>query len=350
MAVVLVVCAAAIAGIGFGWRAYRVVTRLAETARRTRRHAEQGDAQAQVDLAHMYYYGIGVPKSYAEAAEWERKAANQGNAKGQYHLGYLYYYGRGVPLDRATALEWERKAADQGLADAQASIGSRYQSGDGVPKDYAEALRWYGKAADQGEAAAEDGLGTQYEQGEGVPKDFAEAARWYRKAADQGYAYAEYNLGKLYYYGSGVPQDRVEANRWFAKAAAQGNDEANRVLSLRLKPLNKLNLALDFLVGAWLTFNFVSFNYLVPHKSLRDVRQRVTTSTGLLWLFYGGLSWYGFAHHKIRSLSLYPNTFTWLRQGLGAAAIAALVYTMWFTSRQSETEENAGSGEAQQQS
>jgi hypothetical protein len=337
----IVLCAAVIAGIGFSWRAYRAKAKLAEAARLTRQRAEQGDAQAEADLSRMYYYGRGVPQSYAEAADWSRKAADQGNAKAQYELGYIYAHGLGVTRNYEVALQWYRKAADRGSAKAQCNIGAFYYYGNGVPQDYDEAVRWYRKAAEQGQADGQEGLGFIYEHGKGAPQDLAEAARWYRKAADQGNAAAEYNLGRLYYYGHGVPQDRDEAYRWFSKAAAQGDEDADRTLSVPLTPLRKFNLVTQLLLGAWLTLNFVSFNYLVPHKSLRDFRQRVITATGVLWLIYGGLSWYGYVHHKIRGIKLYPNGFTVVRVELQAVAIAALVYTCWLRIRESEKEERA---------
>ncbi len=40
--------------------------------------AEQGDAQAQLNLGVCYWNGNGVAKDYAEAVKWFRKAAEQG--------------------------------------------------------------------------------------------------------------------------------------------------------------------------------------------------------------------------------------------------------------------------------
>ena len=52
-----------------------------------RAKAEAGDAEAQVKLGDMYYFGRGVPKDYTQAVSWYRKAAQQGYAKAQYNLG-----------------------------------------------------------------------------------------------------------------------------------------------------------------------------------------------------------------------------------------------------------------------
>ena len=49
-----------------------------------RQRAEQGFADAQASLGHMYENGQGVPQDDAEAVEWFRKAAEQGVAGAQY--------------------------------------------------------------------------------------------------------------------------------------------------------------------------------------------------------------------------------------------------------------------------
>jgi Sel1 repeat len=332
---ILVACVAVIAGIGFGWRAHRAKMKLAEAARVCRLRAEQGDAQAEYDLGKLYYYGKGVPQSYAEAAEWERKGADHGNAAAQAHLGYLYLNGQGVPQDYALALLWIRKAADQGYVGAEDDVGYMYYHGEGVTQDYVEAMRWYREAAAQGNRPAQFALGIFYELGVGTPQDYAEAARWYRKAADQGEAHAEDNLGNLYFYGKGVPQDRAEAYRWFHKAADQGDDYGNRSLSQGQTSLGKFNRVAELLVGLWLSLNFLSFNYLVPNKSLRYPKQRIITVAGVLWIAYAGLSWYGYSHHKIRYLTIYPNAFTLLRLLLLVIAIGFLIYVVRLWSKES---------------
>src|SRR5436309_3203198 len=55
--------------------------------------ADQGNAEAQYNLAIMYFTGQGVPKDYAEAAKWFRLAAEQGHAGAQYALGVMFNLG-----------------------------------------------------------------------------------------------------------------------------------------------------------------------------------------------------------------------------------------------------------------
>lgn len=214
--------------------------RLVKDATAYRVRAEQGDAQSQLRLGSMYYYGKGVSKDYSEAARWYRKSAEQGNPKAEY------------------------------------SLGDMYREGKGVPQDYAEAARWCRKAAEQGEAMAQDGLGFMYYRGEGVQQDYAEAARWYRKSAEQGYPNGRYDLGYMYSNGYGVPKDPVEANRLFHEAAAQGNERARQVIAgnkVRVPATSKILLPLKFLASLYFGVAFL--------KSGKRHRTREQTVTGV---------------------------------------------------------------------
>jgi TPR repeat protein len=108
--------------------------------------ANQGDAQGQYFLGHMYAEGLGVPQDYARAAFWFGESASQEYSYGQFSLGYLYEHGWGVPKDHSNALKWYGLAADQGLAMAHNNIGLMYEEGHGVRRDYAQAHMRYSLA------------------------------------------------------------------------------------------------------------------------------------------------------------------------------------------------------------
>ena len=61
-----------------------------------KRKAEQGESQAQVDLATKYYMGKGVPQDFDEAVKWYLKAAERGNPDAQIRFGFMYGKGLGV--------------------------------------------------------------------------------------------------------------------------------------------------------------------------------------------------------------------------------------------------------------
>jgi TPR repeat protein len=104
--------------------------------------AEQGDVSAQMDVAHAYQYGKGVPQDSAEAAIWYEKAAAKGNARAQVHLGDAHYKGDGVFKSYAFAAIYYRKAAEQGDRQAQEELGIMYSIGRGVRKDRVESCFW----------------------------------------------------------------------------------------------------------------------------------------------------------------------------------------------------------------
>jgi TPR repeat protein len=298
--------------------------RLVQEATVARINAEHGDAAAALSLAHMNYYGQGVPQNYAEAARWYRSAADLGNAKSQFSLGYIYYYGQGVPQDYSEAVRRFRIAAEQG--DVQAQVRARVflavtsYYGQGTPQNYVEAIRWYRMAADQGNWLAQSGLGSMYFYGQGVPHDYVEATVWYRKAADQGYAKAQYDLGTMYYSGLRVPQDRAEANRWFHKAAAQNNKDAKRALSVGLQTWGKLSVLGELAGGVALLTVFLQ------QGRSRWGREAALPFIGTFSVFTAIVSWYGYTHDLIWRRTSGVNAFTLFHWLLDAVLVCLLVY------------------------
>jgi hypothetical protein len=78
--------------------------------------ANQGHADAQFNLALLYYHGVGTPQDTRYAIYWFTKAAKQGHVQAQYKLGKLYHYGYGeeVRQESKQAVYWLTKAAELG--------------------------------------------------------------------------------------------------------------------------------------------------------------------------------------------------------------------------------------------
>ena len=127
----------------------------AEEARRYRRAADDGQADAQFNLALCLKRGEGVAKDEAAAAVWFRKAADQGGALAQTNLGFAYYLGEGLDADPAQAVTWWHRAAAQGESTAQHNLGCCYAEGVGAPLDLANALDFFTQAAAQGHPGAQ---------------------------------------------------------------------------------------------------------------------------------------------------------------------------------------------------
>lgn len=153
--------------------------------------AKQGNADAQDELAGMYYYGQLVKRDYNEAFRLFQQAAKQGNASAQNSIGFMYYHGTGVKQDYKEALRWYKKAAKNGNSNAKFYLGKMYQSGIGVKQDYKEAFDWYQQAAQQGSGDAQLQLGNMYYYGKGVVKSREEALRWYQQAAEKDISFSK---------------------------------------------------------------------------------------------------------------------------------------------------------------
>ncbi len=133
----------------------------------------------------------GVPQDYAQGVQWYRKAAEQGYANAQLNLGLSYDKGQGVQQNDAKAFAWYRKAAEQGVAQAQYNLGLMYYNGEGVPQNDALAFKWTRKAAEQGYAQAQNNLGVMYGDGQGVPhQNNKQAYAWFSVASANGYGNA----------------------------------------------------------------------------------------------------------------------------------------------------------------
>ena len=110
-----------------------------------------------------------MEKNRTEAERWLIRAANQGHAESQFYLGHLYYNGICVRKDRSAASEWWRCAADQGHPNAQYKLGLMYgpspkidppPNGDGAN---AKMWRtWLRDAAEQGHFGAQIALRMWY--------------------------------------------------------------------------------------------------------------------------------------------------------------------------------------------
>ncbi len=205
--------------------AMRARQRLA--AQRVERRAAAGDVKAELRLALLYYYGIGVPRDSARVLRWYRQAARQNSAEAELRLGDLYRYGLLVSPDpQAAAAHYARALA---LLRQRAHHGPRHRNqyllgmmallGRGRKPDPQQALRWFHLAARHENLHAELELGVLRTYGvAGIAANPARARYWFRRAARQGSATAAYTLAWLYRYGIGQPPDPAKADHWYRRA------------------------------------------------------------------------------------------------------------------------------------
>lgn len=115
-----------------------------------RKAAEQGHAQAQLGLAHLYLNA----KDYREAFRWCESAAKGREPEGHFCLGYLHQRGLGAKADGKTALKEYEEAARWGNASAMLAMGRMLANGDGTKQDRPRGFIWYFLAARRGNQEA----------------------------------------------------------------------------------------------------------------------------------------------------------------------------------------------------
>lgn len=121
--------------------------------------AKQGEAKAQNYLGRHYNFGFATDKNLEEAAKWYQKSAENGQADAQFDLAYCYHFGAlGLAVSKKEAIKWYKKAGEQDHAEAQYNVGLFYENGYGVTKNINNALEWYKKAARNGNGLAKSAL------------------------------------------------------------------------------------------------------------------------------------------------------------------------------------------------
>lgn len=212
--------------------------------------AEQGDAEAQFQLASLYQsYAPGTDRKErkTKALRWFRKAAEQGHVEAQYWTGLYYRHGlETVAKDQSEGDAWFRKAAEKGHTGAMMKLGryheaaelgdayAQYQLGNqSKDEDPTEAMEWYlkafnnadsldGWASTAGEAAYQ--IAKMYEEGKGVTQNDDIALSWLFRASEKGDPEAPWDIARRYAKGLGVPKDAKVAAEWYVEAESRGQD------------------------------------------------------------------------------------------------------------------------------
>ncbi|MDX8124140.1 tetratricopeptide repeat protein [Janthinobacterium sp. GMG2] len=153
----------------------------------TRRLAETGDVEAQLELARMLQLGAGTPQDTAQSMAWVRKSAEGGYAPAQSALGLAYTVGGKVPIDRVQGEYWLRKGVAQGDALAQTILALEFINGGSSAEEQALAITWLKAAAnEQHFVPAMRRMVDVYVNGElGQQANAEDAAEWRGKLAEK---------------------------------------------------------------------------------------------------------------------------------------------------------------------
>jgi TPR repeat protein len=210
------------------------------------KRAERGDAEAQYDVAWYIVWeepgGPIEPDWLERAVDYYERSAEQGNADAMLDLGAMYLMGRGVAGDKGKAFYWYNKAA--GLLHPKAFrclgywVGVPISTGyldPAMPNvDYMAAFGYFLKGALLDEQNSLYEIGDMYFSGKYVEADQDFAFSLYKESygiieyiEDDCFADVCIRLGECYYRGIGCEQDTDAARGYL--------DDAVRGYELRIK-------------------------------------------------------------------------------------------------------------------
>jgi len=232
---------------------------------------EEGDIDAQIQLARIYNRGNGVIRSdFIEAEKLLRPLAEQGNARAQLELGYLHdpenarmmnlAWARADKIIDSLTKEYFKSLGIAAFPDSilvRDSIQNELDRGNRISSEYwkytvylhiepyggatlpdsiesrvrdsveleLDSEQWFLKAANQGLAEAQCALGWHYESrgGNWKNRELHDEFYWNEKAAEQDYTPAQRELGMLYSAPVGAIRNMPRAFFW-SKIASDKND------------------------------------------------------------------------------------------------------------------------------
>ena len=195
----------------------------------TRKLAETGDVEAQLELARMLQLGVGAPQDTAQSMAWIRKSAEGGYAPAQAALGLAYTVGGKVPIDRVQGEYWLRKGVAQGDALAQTILALEFIDGHSSAEEQALAITWLKAAAnEQHFVPAYNGLGEHLMRAATDEQQRGEAFHWYDRSAREKEPAGMRNLARAHELGLGVKQSDKLALVWYERAGWSGDVPAMR--------------------------------------------------------------------------------------------------------------------------
>jgi hypothetical protein len=97
-----------------------------------------GLPEARVELAKLYFYGLGVPKNQLRAVQLLETESTANEPEASYLLGLAYSFGMGTEKDEEKAVSLFRYAAERGHAHAMHELARRL-----IQTDPGAAYYWY---------------------------------------------------------------------------------------------------------------------------------------------------------------------------------------------------------------
>ncbi len=144
-----------------------------------------GLSLSSVTLASSYDTGI---------FEFQQKLANNGNPQAQYQLATMYESGRGVEKNINLAKQWYEKSAAKDFSAAKHRLTYLEIKTGGFKETHKPWVNQLASEAKRGDGEAMFILGDMYENGIGVKKSLKRAEGYYKSSAAKGNVDAENRL------------------------------------------------------------------------------------------------------------------------------------------------------------
>lgn len=159
-------------------------TKAIEYYKKAASQAEKKDDKLKISilLARLYAEIADSQENQEHVFKWTKKAADLGDVESQVNTAKAYMNGIGTELDMDEARVWFERAAYNGDTDAMTMLGYIYSNGIGTEINIEEAIRWYKYSAERGGDEAAWNLGNMYLTGNGVEYNKQEADKWFERA------------------------------------------------------------------------------------------------------------------------------------------------------------------------
>jgi TPR repeat protein len=136
--------------------------------------ADQGNREAQLKFAYLYFNGQHIAKDENAAFHYFKLAADQGDLKSQLYVSNCYCDGVGVEKNKVEAIKYCELAANQGHMESQLFIANSYRFGRSIPQNQAKAVQYFKLAAIKGNLSAVKALETMSRLEGRIAERFAE--------------------------------------------------------------------------------------------------------------------------------------------------------------------------------
>src|ERR1044071_9587596 len=91
---------------------------------------------------------VGINRVLYKSSYLYQKTAENGDAEAQFNLALLYEKGEETKKNLEKAFDWYQKAAENGYKLAQYNLALSYENGKTTEKNLEKAFYWYQKAAE----------------------------------------------------------------------------------------------------------------------------------------------------------------------------------------------------------